>query len=989
MADLNATIVSQVSKCRSTSFYLAPGCVVYFRDAILVAVMPDGEWVEIKHRRDVSKIKQSNGDWDGSVLYAKNVQGLGRLRDLLIENPARVERWYTDERVIEGRRPRGEQFALHRLCWLGMHRSGGSRQIVEESLPGLSRPLRASGISFLERHRENGALRLSLVSSLRGYLTDDEMAALLTQETVYELQLWAPVDIERYRVNFARATEGLPNERVRSMARSVLNGSSLTDVETSAAIEAWAKKSEGALSDDLVRQVLSREGKVWQELCWVRGMSVEHQAETLKRILALDIETPDNEEDYWSYNETEVLLERVERAESFSAEAVSLVIKSGVNVSKWVHLLPHNTETYKLLAARHASLDLRDAVALSIRTDLETVLEVMRDGVSDKALASVAKRRDLDYETQKEIYRDSDERVRRGLGTDETKQIAVKLAGNPGVDERLLVSMLGTTNFDLHMAIIREHLSKREASRDVIDAALRSDMPYTRAAALEMASREQQRELASRDESPVVLTQLALVANDPEALMTLAERSASFTGRLENPEAGVKIPGIDALVTGLRVSDSETIAEGLVRNDTMRENTALSDNAYRVGSRMMRVYLLEDSESALSESIRIDAVSSDDILISTPAMRSKKPYSSLQRAAIDNQRGNGEMLRWILREAVLTTETQQYVRERGVLQELLMMADNRNELDRETIEDLATHRSPNVRRKIAVKEKDRDVTEAMAGDSDFETKARAIALLKFEDERRVSAAANTNSSSDLEHKREESRSEGDIHRVVSSATIRYDEPAKRREHHPIEYAAVPASVLSEMRAVGGPLIVETRGNDVRSLPNFSSLTYRGVEERQSVLDDSLWTVSEGYLNKHVDFSLEKEDGLQSSLDELSDRDVNVTTELKARVISSPDTLDKNARYMQNCVDSYGGRIARGTSLIIALDDQNGACRLNVHLEHNYETNKWEIEQINTIRNGYGRGSVAPTPVLNIALDIAERINKQDSDNASIKENLKA
>jgi hypothetical protein len=384
----------------------------------------------------------------------------------------------------------------------------------------------------------------------------------------------------------------------------------------------------------------------------------------------------------------------------------------------------------------------------------------------------------------------------------------------------------------------------------------------------------------------------------------------------------------------------------------------------------------------------MDAVLSDDILISTPAMRSKKPYSSLQRAALDNQRGNGEMLRWMLREAVLTSETQRYVLERGVLQELLMMADNQNELERETIEDLATHRSPNVRRKTAAREKDRDITEAMAGDSDLETKARAIALLKFEDERRVSVSVNTNSSSGLEHKREESRSEGDIHRVVSSATIRYDEPAKRREHHPIEYAAVPASVLSEMRAVGGPLIVETRGNDVRSLPNFSSLTYRGVEERQSALDDSLWTVSEGYLKKHVDFSLEKEDGLQSSLDELSDRDLNVTAELKARVISSPDTLDKNARYMENCVDSYGGRIARGTSLIIALDDQNGACRLNVHLEHNYETNKWEIEQINTIRNGYGRGSVVPTPVLDIALDIAERINKQDSDNASIKENLK-
>jgi len=151
--------------------------------------MPDGEWVEIKHRRDVSKIKQSRSEWDGSVLYAKNVQGVERLRDLLIENPARVERWYTDERVIEGRRPRGEQFALHRLCWLGMHRSGGSRQIVEESLPGLNRPLRTAGISFLERHRENGALRLSLVAALRGYLTDDEMAALLAQETVYELQL--------------------------------------------------------------------------------------------------------------------------------------------------------------------------------------------------------------------------------------------------------------------------------------------------------------------------------------------------------------------------------------------------------------------------------------------------------------------------------------------------------------------------------------------------------------------------------------------------------------------------------------------------------------------------------------------------------------------------------------------------------------------------------------------------------------------------------
>ena len=989
MSALNAAIVSQVSKCRSTSFYLAPGYAVYFRDSTLVAVMPDGEWVEIKHRRDVSKIKQSRSEWDGSVLYAKNVQGVERLRDLLIENPARVERWYTDERVIEGRRPRGEQFALHRLCWLGMHRSGGSRQIVEESLPGLNRPLRTAGISFLERHRENSALRLSLVAALRGYLTDDEMATLLAQETVYELQLWAPVDIERYRVNFARATDGLSSERVRSMARSVLDGSSLTDVETSAAIEAWAKKSEGGLSDELVSQVLSREDKVWQELCWVRGMSVEHQAETLKRVLALDTETPDNEDDYWSYNETEILLERVERAESFSADAVSLVIKSGVDVSKWAHLLPHNTETYRLLAAQDASQDLRDAVASSLRTELEAVLEVMREGVSDKALVAVSKRRDLDYKTQKELYRDSNERVKRGLGTAETKQIAVKLAENSSADERLLVSMLGTTNFNLHMAIIREHISKKQPSREVIDAALRSDMPYTRAAALEMASREQQRELALRDESPVVLTQLALVANDPEALMTLAERSASFTGRLENPEAGVKIPGVDSLVTGLRVTDSETIAEGLARNDTMRENTELSDNAYRVGSRMMRVYLLEDSESSLSESIRMDAVSSDDILISTPAMRSKKPYSSLQRAALDNQRGNGEMLRWMLREAVLTTATQQYVRERGVLQELLMMADNRNELDRETIEDLATHRSPNVRRKIAVKEKDRDITEAMAGDSDSETKARAVALLKFEDERSVSVAANPNGSSGLEYKREESRVEGDIHRVVSSATIKHDEPAKRREHHPIEYAAVPASVLSEMRAVGGPLIVETRGNDVRSLPNFSSLTYRGVEERQSALDDGLWAVSEGYLQKRVDFSLEREDELQSSLDELSDRDVNVTTELKARVISSPDTLDRNAQYMENCVSSYGGRIARGTSLIIALDDQNGACRLNVHLEHDHETNKWEIEQINTIRNGYGRGSVVPTPVWNIALDIAERINKQDTENRSIKENLEA
>lgn len=969
-----------MTQCRATSFYLAPGKLTYFHEGTLVALVPDTGWVEIKHRRDVARLIKTHPEWDGTVLYAKGIYGVDRVRETLVENPARIERWQTDERVIEGRRPRGEQFILHKLCWSGLHKTGGARQVVDEGLPGASKPLRASATEFLERHRENAALRLSLAAALREHLTDDEIAMILSKDSVYELQLWAPVDINRYRTNFKRATENLPRNRVREMARAVLDGSSLTGTEISAAISGRARGHDKTVSRSIVAAVLERDDDTWESLCLVSDLEEGHQREIFERLWRMPIEQ--QEDDYWGYDRRTALFDDAKTAGLFNTGMVLEAIERGEDVLRYVGVLPHDADVYRSLRNRVKTEEEHENLCAALASDLtldrETVELILDDTANDRVRTTLARLRGLDEDIQWRLYREAVEKLRSGGSTRDTQNVITALVSSETADERLLETVLGTTHFEAHKAIISNLLKREAFTERLIEAARLCDMPYTRAAVSGMVSAQAQREMALRENSPIVLAQMAVVASDDEALKTLAERTVTFEGRLDNMEQGAKVSGISPSVTGVRVIDATTIVEGLCRNERVGSDTELADAVYERGNRDLRAYMLENPDAVLSEEVRLAAAENGDLLLREPALRTRMPYGKLQRKVLAQAEENPRMMHWMLSEAHLTPETQREICERGSLSDLLRMGGNKFDLTRETIEEMATHKSPNVRRMVAGRKKDRDITEAMAHDSDRETREMAAAVIKFEAEREASSVVSRRGRDNARvrtARREESRSEGDVHVIVSSASVRFDDERIRREHHPIEYAAHPAAVLSEMREIGGPLIVESRTSDVRRLPNFSSLKYRGVQERQEALLDASYEVREAFLRRQVPFNASEEDLEELSV--LRENDSHEVTQLKPRVITSPEMLRENKDAMVNCTETYSSRISRGSTLIVAMDDQHGVCRLNIQLEHNPTSDQWEIEQINTIRNGYGRGDRAPADVTAIAQDVLERINAQD------------
>ena len=134
-----------MSSCRASSFYLAPGVMRYFRDHTLAAVLPDGTWIEIKHRGDIARLRRKYPTWDGTVLCgSKCTGGLIGLRNKVTAAGSTVEIWNIDERSIEGRRPEDASVhALHKWAITGATKAvGGVRQLVETIAPGAPKSVR-------------------------------------------------------------------------------------------------------------------------------------------------------------------------------------------------------------------------------------------------------------------------------------------------------------------------------------------------------------------------------------------------------------------------------------------------------------------------------------------------------------------------------------------------------------------------------------------------------------------------------------------------------------------------------------------------------------------------------------------------------------------------------------------------------------------------------------------------------------------------------
>jgi len=216
-----------MASCRSTSFYLAPGVYRKFSRYALAAVLPGGAIVEVSHRRMIKDLMRDHPLWDGLVLCVnRTVLGKSSIVDALINKPASVERWHVDERVIEGRRPTGKAYTLHRLAHGGVEAIGGIQQVTGGLLATSDPSVRRAGVNLIKRAGPGAAYRISVALAAQGFLDTHTIANLLRTKTPYEHATFAPVDVESTRAAFAVMQARYPNE-YRACIVQMLDGSTL------------------------------------------------------------------------------------------------------------------------------------------------------------------------------------------------------------------------------------------------------------------------------------------------------------------------------------------------------------------------------------------------------------------------------------------------------------------------------------------------------------------------------------------------------------------------------------------------------------------------------------------------------------------------------------------------------------------------------------------------------------------------------------------
>jgi hypothetical protein len=181
-----------MSKCRATSFYLAPGTRAYFDTNTLATKGPDGAFVAFTHRRDLEAYEAQNPDWD-HVCFLGPPGGTPALEEALLTSPERVERYRLDARVINGRSPSGPAQTIYRLHAYGTQKAGGVYQITDALFPSASKPLRTAvqGVA----HTPGAGFVLGLSHTLREALGDGRCAALIENSATLAASLaLAPID---------------------------------------------------------------------------------------------------------------------------------------------------------------------------------------------------------------------------------------------------------------------------------------------------------------------------------------------------------------------------------------------------------------------------------------------------------------------------------------------------------------------------------------------------------------------------------------------------------------------------------------------------------------------------------------------------------------------------------------------------------------------------------------------------------------------------
>jgi hypothetical protein len=938
----------------------------YFRDHTIVAVLKDGTWVEITHRGDVARIGKEHTSWDGSVLCGTK-GGVAKLRAELLDDPAKVQRWNVDERVVEGRRPEGPQFVLHRMSWNGVEAVGGPRQVVDAVLPGANKTLRKAATSLIEEHGEAAALRLSLACALRGIISDDELAMLLLEPSFYELQPWLGVEIARYRENFLRATEHIPQRR-GALIRNLLTGETLTDSEIVTALDK-ADRISPLLAEKLIHNARPSLLDIIVDVASMPGLSREQHLEILlgdKRHAKSNLA-----------GNPELDAQTVEDAYHKGADLSSVLTRVPMTEAMFELLIKDETTAHLLCANNRLS-------ASQLQVALEYATGEPRHD-KGRALFGLAQNTSTSTETRLDL-------IRLTIDSTDGGQVRSILADNITNTQEVYRALLSTNDVRVCRALVSPETRNGGIARldtetlrsacDVKDASTQKVAVQTLLKRTDVGAAEELRLV----ETCAITTWpgIALVCRHPETVERILEKVAEL--KTESDEVKTAVSLIEESSSFMEVRDLTRggIMELVAGNNNGAVTKELVNRLATDANISVAMGALYARGAQVDEAVRVQvALTHPEVFVRSVAYKTRERMEELQLTALRELPDTSEDRRWIVTEAYLGEETQRSLLAHGNITELVALGANKCALTDETLRALASHQSPAVRSVVAARrDLSEEALEILWKDDDAMTQEAFLSSRygRLYDERgerigdtkeTTSAPSNaaTTDTVTMQGPREENRDIKDIHVI----TTRRGDAALMRSHHPIEYAAEPAAVIRESIAGG----VTTREqffsddvNDVRRLPDWGVLPFRSVEAAQRALDGYQCSIASTELldDGRRALAKEREDG--------ENTEAPAMISLEARVLDSRTAIEQNAEYMGNCTGGYVSSVARGEIQLVGLYDKDGVCQLNVELQ--LEEDEWKPGEINTRFNGYRHGYAnTPEEARVIGDALAELLNKAD------------
>ena len=524
-----------MSSCRATSFYLAPGVLRYFKDHTLAAVLPDGSWLEIKHRGDIARFKQEHALWDGTILCGPRQQGgLGELRSHIAADGSTVEVWNIDDRVIEGRRPENAAaYALHRWAVTGDTQAvGGVRQLIEVVAPGAPRSVR-NALQEAALRGEHHAVDVVAAAWRAGLLRNPDQIVELLKHS---------------RIPF----RSVPDPRLEQLLRGVVATGRTVD-----AVVFISGMIDGShMLDAGTGQLLARDTATSSVVLHV--LALDGNYETRKEV-ACNPNTPGDTLLLLAKDEDEGIRRYVAKnPNTTSAALLQLANDEAEDVPRYVAEHPNTPAAAFLQLAQNGSLDVMHLVARNPNTPVAVLEQLSQDGYSRSVRLYVAQNPGTPAAALLQLAKDKDEDVRYCVAEHSNTPAAALLQlsqdGSMGV-MRLVAQNPNTPAAALLQLATSEADDRR--IRDVRSAV--AGNPNTPVAVLE---------LLSKDLEESARLAVALNPNTPVAVLERLATSEAGEWRGEYVRSAVALnPNTPvALLEQLAVDQHERVRTGVASN---------------------------------------------------------------------------------------------------------------------------------------------------------------------------------------------------------------------------------------------------------------------------------------------------------------------------------------------------------------------------------------------------------------------------------------